>query len=98
MQYTVNRADKGKVEIKVDVPKAGFEEAYGTVLNQLGSEVKVDGFRPGNIPQDVIETKVGSTKVLNEAASFLVSKHLADIFDKENIIPITKPKVAIDSL
>lgn len=98
MQYTVNRGDKGKIEIKVDVPKAGFEEAYGTALAELGSEVKVDGFRPGNIPQDVIETKVGPTKVLNEAASFLVSKHLADIFDKENIIPITKPKVAIDSL
>lgn len=98
MQYTINRADKGKIEIKVDVPKAGFEEAYGTVLADLGREVKVDGFRPGNIPTDVIETKVGLTKVLNEAASFLVSKHLADIFDKENIIPITKPKVAIDSL
>jgi len=98
MQYTINRADKGKVEVKVDVPKAGFDEAYQTMVEQLGADVKVDGFRPGNVPVEVVETKIGYTKLLNEAASFLVSKHLADIFDKENIIPITKPKVAIDSL
>lgn len=98
MQYTVTRGDKGKVEIKVDVPQAGFEQAYGDVLADLGRDVKVDGFRPGNIPSDVVETKVGHTKVLNETASFLVSKHLADIFEKENIIPITKPQIAIDSL
>lgn len=98
MQYTVTRADKGKIEVKVDVPKAGFDEAYQTVVEQLGVDVKVDGFRPGNVPVEVVETKIGHTKLLNEAASFLVSKHLADIFDKESIIPITKPKVAIDSL
>ncbi len=98
MQYKINRAEKGKVEITVDVPKSAFDEAYSKVLAEMGRDVKVDGFRPGNVPHDVLETKLGATKVLNEAANFLVSKHLADIFDKEKIIPIVKPKVAIDSL
>jgi len=98
MQYTVTRGEKGKVEVKVDVPKGAFDDAYGNALADLGRDLKVDGFRPGNIPHDVLEAKVGSTKVLNEAANFLVTKHLADIFDKEKIIPITKPKVAVDSL
>lgn len=98
MQYVVNRLDRGKLEVKVDVPEAGFNEAYSNALAKLGTDIKVDGFRPGNIPQDVVESKVGHTKVLNETANFLVSKHLADIFDKENIIPISKPQIAIDSL
>ncbi len=98
MQHTVTRGEKGKVEIKVDVSKADFDKAYEHALGELGRDVKVDGFRPGNVPVAVVEDKLGATKTLNEAANFLVSKHLSDIFDKENIIPITKPKVAVNAL
>lgn len=98
MQHTITRGEKGKVEVKVDVSKADFDKAYEHALNELGKDVKVDGFRPGNVPVAVVEDKLGATKILNEAANFLVSQHLSDIFDKENIIPITKPKVAVDSL
>ncbi len=98
MQHTITRGEKGKVEVKVDVSKADFDKAYEHALAELGKDVKVDGFRPGNVPAAVVEDKLGATKILNEAANFLVSQHLSDIFDKENIIPITKPKVAVDSL
>lgn len=98
MQYTISRADKGKVEVKVDVSKTDFDQTYNVVLGDLGRDVKVDGFRPGNVPVEIVENKVGLTKILNEAANFLVSNHLAEIFDKETIIPVTRPKIAIDSL
>ena len=98
MQHTITRGEKGKVEVKVDVSKADFDKAYEHALTELGKDVKIDGFRPGNVPITMVEDKLGATKILNEAANFLVSQHLSDIFDKENIIPITKPKVAVDSL
>lgn len=98
MQHAITRGEKGKVEIKVDVAKVDFDKAYEKALNDLGKDVKIDGFRPGNVPVAMVEDKLGATKILNEAANFLVSQHLSDIFDKENIIPITKPKVAVDSL
>jgi trigger factor len=98
MQHIITRGEKGKVEIKVDVSKADFDKAYEHALAELGQEVKVDGFRPGNVPVNLVEDKLGITKILNEAANFLVSQHLSDIFDKENIVPIVKPKVAVNSL
>src|SRR3990167_7879949 len=66
MQYTVSHQEKGKVEVKVDVPKAGFDTTYN--------------------------------KILNETASFLISKHLGEIFQKENLVPLASPKIAISSL
>ncbi len=98
MQYTISRLEKGKVEVKVDVAQSDFEKTYGVILGELGKDVKVDGFRPGNIPSEIVENKVGGSKVLNEAANFLVSNHLAEIFEKEGVVPVTRPKVAIDSL
>lgn len=98
MQYTVTKQDKGKVEIKVDLPKAAFSESYGQVLDKMSADVNVAGFRPGKVPANVAEQHIGLTKLLNETASFLVSKHLADIFAKENLTPIANPKIAVDSL
>lgn len=98
MQYTVNRGEKGKIEIKVDVPKAGFEAAYNQVLGEFGKDAQIAGFRPGMAPAEVVEQHVGYNKILNQAASFLISKHLSEIFKKENLVPLESPKIAVETL
>lgn len=98
MQYTVNHGEKGKIEVKVDVPKSSFDEAYSQVLGQLGKDAQIDGFRPGKAPADIVEQHVGYNKILNETASFLISKHVADIFKKEELVPLDSPKIAVQSL
>lgn len=98
MQYSVTRQDKGKVEVKVDIPQAIFDQTYGQVLGEFKKETKVAGFRPGMAPDDVVEGQVGYNKILNEAASFLVSKHLSEILKKEELVPLNNPQIAMDSL
>ena len=98
MQYTVNRGEKHKAEIKVDIPKDTFEEAYTDVLAAFGKDAKIAGFRPGNAPDDVLESHIGHAKLLNETASFLVSKHIADVLKKEDLSPLDSPQIAVHSL
>ena len=98
MQYTVNRQEKHKTEIKVDIPKNVFEKAYGDVLLAFGKDAKIAGFRPGNAPDDVLESHVGHAKLLNETASFLVSKHIGEILKKEDLSPLDSPQIAVHSL
>ena len=98
MQYSVARGEKGKIEVKVDVSKDGFEEAYEQVLTRLGAQTNVAGFRPCKAPRDVILQHVGSNKILNQTASFLISKNLGEIFKKEDLVPIDSPKIAIATL
>lgn len=98
MQYTVTRGDKGKIDIKIDIPQATFEQTYTQVVGEFKKESKIAGFRPGMAPDDVVEGHVGSNKILNEAASFLISKNLSEIFKKEEMVPIDNPKIAMDVL
>lgn len=98
MQYTVNRGEKGKIEVKVDIPQALFDETYTQVIGEFKKEAKIPGFRPGMAPDDVVEGHVGSNKVLNEAASFLISKNLSEIFKKEDLVPLNNPQIAVDTL
>src|SRR3989304_821484 len=98
MQYQVNRGEKGKIEIKVDIPKAAFEQSYNQILSQLAKDSNIAGFRPGKAPPAVVEGKIGLNKILNETASSLVSKHLSDILNKEGLVPLDSPRIAVGSL
>jgi|SRR3989344_3718952 len=98
MQYAVVRGEKGKIEVKVDVPKAAFDETYKSTLSTHTKSANIAGFRPGMAPADVVEKHVGISKVLNDSASFLVNKHLSEIFEKENLLPVDSPKISIASL
>ena len=98
MQYTVTRGEKGKIEVKVNITKGEFDGAYNLTLNKYRNDVKIAGFRPGKAPDDVVESHVGLAKILNESASTLISKHLGDIFKKEDFVPIDSPNVAVESL
>ncbi|MBI3283170.1 hypothetical protein HYZ70_03805 [Candidatus Curtissbacteria bacterium] len=98
MQYAVTRGEKGKIEVKVDVPKAAFDQTYKSTLDSHVKSADIAGFRPGMAPVDIVEKHVGISKVLNETASFLVNKHLSEIFEKEKFFPIDSPKIAIETL
>ena len=98
MQYTINRQERHKTEIKVDIPKDAFEKAYKDVLAAFGKDANIAGFRPGNAPDEVLESHIGHTKLLNETASFLVSKHIAEILKKEDLSPLDSPQIAFHSL
>src|SRR3990167_1051049 len=98
MQYAVNRQEKHKTEIMVDIPKDVFKKTYKDVLTALGKDAKIAGFRPGNAPDEVLESHIGHAKLLNETASFLVSKHIAEILKKEDLSPLDSPQIAVHSL
>ena len=98
MQYTLNRGEKGRVEVKVDITRAAFVAAYGDIIEVISKDQQFPGFRPGKIPTNVIEDKIGVNKILNDAASFLVTKHLDEIFKKENITALGSPNIAVHAL
>ena len=86
MQYQITRGEKGKVEIKVDVLKAAFEQSYNQTLGKLSQDASIAGFRPGKAPPDVVEGKVGLNKILNETARSLISIDLAINMQKQKLI------------
>lgn len=98
MQYKVTKDEKGKVEVAVEISAANFDVVYKDKIKVFSSEVKVAGFRPGTAPEGVIEAQVGANRILNEAASFLISTSLSEILKKEDFVPIDSPKVAIGAL
>ncbi len=97
MDYEVT-SQKGEITIKVKVSQPVFNQAYEQMVVKLGAGIQVPGFRQGKAPIHVLEQHIGPGRLLTETANALISQYLGEILIKEKITPISRPKIAIDSL
>lgn len=78
-------------EIHADIVK-GFRE---TALASISEGIKMDGFRPGHIPEKIVLDRMGEATVNEEAGRLALEKHYDNILADAKISPIGSPSVTI---
>ncbi len=74
--------------------KKEWKDAIEKELNKVSKKVRIDGFRPGKAPKNMVMKKYGAD-VLIDAANALINKEYTRIITEEKIVPITEPRVNI---
>lgn len=97
MKSSVKKLPKSQVEITVTVPYELYKKSEAQALEELGKEVKVDGFRPGHIPEAVIREKVSAETIRAVALENLLPKTYIEAVKQHDIAVIAPPKVDIKS-
>jgi len=99
MQVTKKDLGKGQIELTVTLSVEEFEPYIQKGAKKLSEEVKIEGFRPGHIPFDVLKNKVGDMPIMEEAAHVAIHKTLEQAI-KENVTEnaIGQPRVDITKL
>ena len=95
METNVKKLPKAEVEITVTFSEDEFKRDMEEAAKVLSKEVKIDGFRAGNIPYDVLVEHVGKDMVLNHALDTAIPRILTDIIKKEKLRVISRPRVDI---
>ena len=90
MQVNKKELEKSKVEISIELSVEEFAPYIEKGAKKLAEKVKVEGFRPGKVPVDVLKQKVGEMGILEEAAHIAIAKTVDDIVDEQ-----TKPRQAV---
>ena len=98
LMLEIKKLEKGMVEIKGEIESEVFESFRDKALKHLGEHVKVDGFRPGHIPANVVEKNVGEMAVLEEMAQMALSKQYPKILEENKIDAIGYPRINITKL
>ena len=57
MQIEIKKLPQSEIEIIGEIPAGDFEGGRETAIKELSEGVKIDGFRPGNIPEKVLINK-----------------------------------------
>lgn len=92
MKIQVSDAPKSQKEIKIELPHAAFEEAAEIETDKLAKEVKIQGFRPGKAPKDLVR-KQNEHKIRSAALETLINNAIRESFTNNNINPLSQPEV-----
>ncbi|CEG57415.1 trigger factor [Legionella fallonii] len=97
MQVSVETLKGLERKITVSVPTEKVEEEVSLRLKNLARKVKVDGFRPGKVPMDVVKNRY-SDSVREEVAREMVQSTLYEALQKNELVPAGYPNVEPEQL
>ncbi|OGY41478.1 MAG: trigger factor [Candidatus Buchananbacteria bacterium RBG_13_36_9] len=96
--YEIKKLPKSQVEITVTVPWAELNPFIEKAALKLSEQTKIDGFRPGKVPFDILKARVGEMKIYEEAAALAVEKSYVEIATKEKLEPLGSPQINFEKL
>lgn len=95
MSATVKKLPKSQVEITITVLYADYVKAEKATVESVGQEIKVDGFRSGNIPENMIREKVGADTIRELTLERVIPISYSAAVKANDIQVIAQPTVAI---
>lgn len=92
MQVSVEKTSELSRKMTVSVPEAVVQEKMAERLKSLARSVKIDGFRPGKVPQHVVNKMFGD-RIRGEIASELIKDTYYDALHDQDLKPAGHPLI-----
>lgn len=100
MQVTKKELEKSQIELTVELSVEELAPYIEKGAKKVSEEVKIEGFRPGKVPYDVLKQKIGEMTILEEAAHLAIHKTIDDAIEQNTIglQAVGQPQVNITKL
>ena len=89
---------KSQVGMTIEVPAELVDATYEKVLNRLASRAKIEGFRPGRAPRQLVEARLGPAVLREEVVEAIVPEVVQRALREKSIDPIDNPDVEVVEL
>ncbi|TMC90809.1 MAG: trigger factor [Chloroflexi bacterium] len=89
---------KSQVGLTIEVPAELVDATFERVLNRLVSKAKIEGFRPGRAPRQLVEARVGPAALREEVVEAIVPQVVQQAMRERSIDPIDNPDVEVIEL
>ncbi|MAZ56275.1 hypothetical protein CL653_00580 [bacterium] len=96
--FTVEKEENSQVKISGEIPYEELKKERAGAVKKLGQDIKIDGFRPGNIPENILVEKVGEMAILNEMAERALSHFYPHIVEAHDLEVIGYPQIQITKI
>ncbi|MDX8404966.1 MAG: trigger factor [Mariprofundus sp.] len=90
IQTEVKTLAPNEHQVHVTVAQSEYERIYAGLLNKLGTQAKLPGFRPGKTPLHVLK-KQFAPKLHEDTISELIQSHYVTAIEKTGLIPAVQP-------
>ncbi|NCO88749.1 hypothetical protein AUK04_00800 [Candidatus Roizmanbacteria bacterium CG2_30_33_16] len=94
--HKISKLPKNTVAIDIKIPKEEIIKASEKAFIKLQGELAVEGFRKGKVPKDLAKKHIAKESIYEEMLKNLLPDIYNQILKKENLKPITNPKISLN--
>lgn len=98
MERKLTKLESCRVQVDVVVDEKSWKEAQAASFKKLAKEVQVDGFRKGNVPENIARRHIDQGKMLDDAINSLLPKIYKEIIEEDKVEPFAQPKVDVTKI
>ena len=98
VKTTVTELPESRVRVEAEVTPEEVQRAVEQTARQLGTSMRIPGFRKGKVPPPVIIRRIGRDAVLDEAVRDAIGGWYVDAIGDANIAPVGDPKLDLGDL
>lgn len=95
MKVKVENLPDSRVKLNIEVEPKFVDEYIEKAYHELGKNLNIPGFRAGHIPHQIVDQKIGSRAVHEEAVRLLLPHAYVEAISQEKIMAIGKPEIKV---
>ncbi len=98
MKTDVEELSPTRVRLTVEVPFDELKSSLDHAYREIGQQVRIQGFRPGHVPRQILDQRVGRGAVLEHAINDAVPDLYAQAVRDAQVVALGQPEVEITKL
>jgi trigger factor len=98
VKSTIEELGPTRVRMAIEVPWGDLDHAFGEVYKELGKQVRVPGFRPGKVPNRVLDQRIGRPVVLEQVVQHAIPEIYSEVVRENQVRVLGQPDVEVTRL
>lgn len=98
MSYKRKDLPKSQVELEITVQPDEYQKFMVKGAERISNRVKIEGFRPGKAPYEIVKRQVGEMNIMQEALEEIVQSSFFEAVKAENLETVGMPKIDLDKM
>src|SRR4051794_18079409 len=82
----------------IEVPWGDLDHAFGEVYKELGKQVRVPGFRPGKVPNRVLDQRIGRPVILEQVMQHAIPEVYSEVVRENQVRVLGQPDIEVTRL
>lgn len=98
MKSTIEELGPTRVRMAIEVAWGDLDHAFGEVYKELGKQVRVPGFRPGKVPNRVLDQRIGRPVVLEQVVQHAIPEVYSEVVREKQVRVLGQPEIEVTKL
>jgi len=98
VKSTIEELGPTRVRMAIEVAWGDLDHAFGEVYKELGKQVRVPGFRPGKVPNRVLDQRIGRPVVLEQVVQHAIPEVYSEVVRENQVRVLGQPEIEVTKL